>query len=338
MGDGGNINIIANNLNLIDGGSISVDALGKGNAGNIKINAQNMDISGVSSEEPVFDVQQQKLPSQISAFSNGNFAAGSINIKTDNLNISDRGNISVSNLGNGKSGNLNITAKEFTLDNSATVEAKVNAGSQGNINLITDNIFLKNNSEITAQAKGTATGGNITINNANNIILFKNSQIIADAIEGNGGKIELTTQGLFVFPDSKISASSEFGLDGTVKVDIINSDRHFKLNQLPENTVDATKKITKGCGVGTNFAVVGNGGLPENPTQTNISSNIWTDLRSLPISSNTTSEKYSNPLSNNKASIELVEAQSWKINDRGQIELFSLTNNDRLPENSATCS
>jgi filamentous hemagglutinin family protein len=80
IGNGGNIDINVSNLNLIDGGLIAVDALGEGNAGNIKINAQNIDITGVSSGEPVFGIEQQKLSSQISAFSEGDFNAGSINI------------------------------------------------------------------------------------------------------------------------------------------------------------------------------------------------------------------------------------------------------------------
>jgi filamentous hemagglutinin family protein len=338
IGDGGKIDIIANNLRLIDGGSIAVDALGKGNAGNIKINSQNITISGVSSEEPIFGFQQQKLPSQISAFSNENFAAGSINIKTDNLNLSDRGKISVSNLGNGNSGNLNITASKLNLDNSAILEAQVNAGSQGNINLTTNNLFLKNNSQITAKASGKATGGNININNTDNIVLLKNSQIIADAIEGMGGNIDITTQGLFVSPDSKISASSQLGLDGNVKVETINNDRHLESNKLPENPIDNTQKITKGCSVGNNFTIVGNGGVPENPLQTNINSNIWTDIRLQSTPEINQFETSSRFIKEERIQTEIVEAQNWKVNDRGQIELFSSSSIYNLPENQMSCS
>jgi filamentous hemagglutinin family protein len=252
IGNGGNVDIMANNLNLIDGGSILVNALGNGDAGKIKISAQNVDISGVSSGEPVFGIEQESLPSQISAFSQGDFDAGSININTDTLQISDRGNISVSNLGNGNSGNLNITAKELNLDNSATLEAKVNAGSQGNINLTTDNLFLSNNSEINVLATGKATGGNIKIANTDNIVLTANSRILANAIQGKGGNIEIMTQGYFVSGDSLVSASSKFGLDGNINVENINGDRPLELDQLPENLVDRTQQIAKSCGGGKN--------------------------------------------------------------------------------------
>jgi large exoprotein involved in heme utilization and adhesion len=297
-----------------------------------------MDIAGVSAGEIVFDVEQEQLPSQISAFSGGGFDAGSINIKTDTLNLRDRGTISVSNFGNGNSGNLNITASQLNLDNAATLEAQVNAGNRGNLNLTTDNLFLKNNSQITAKASGKATGGNISINNSENIVLLENSQIIADAIAGMGGKINITTQGLFVFPDSKISASSQFGLDGNVDIETINSDRHLEANKLPENPIDATKKITKGCSAATNFAMVGRGGVPENPLQTNLSNNIWTDLRPLANPTITNLKISSHSLKENQTQKEIIEAQAWKVNDRGQIELFSPINTYNLPENPISCS
>jgi filamentous hemagglutinin family protein len=333
VGNGGNVDIIANNLGLINGGSISVDTLGKGNAGNIAVQAHNINIAGVSSTELVFGIEQKSLPSQISALSHGDFDAGSIAINTDTLNISDRGNISVSNLGNGNSGNLNITAKELNLDHSATLEAKVNAGSQGNINLTTDNIFLRNNSEINVLATGRATGGNIKISNRENIVVTKNSRILANAIRGKGGNIEITTQGYFVSGDSLVSASSEFGLDGNIKVENINGDRPLELDQLPANLVDRTQQIAKSCGVGTNqFAIAGRGGLPENPWQNLRGQTVWQDLRLIAIDSNKTSQ-----IQADLPSTPILEAQAWKINDLGQIELIAINGDAPRLDNQGSC-
>jgi filamentous hemagglutinin family protein len=332
-GNGGNIDIITNNLRLVDGGLISVDALGAGNAGNIKISSQNIDISGISSGEAIFSIPQEQLPSSISAFSQGDFNAGSITINTDTLNISDRGNISVSNLGNGNSGNLNIIAKEVNLNNSATLEAKVNAGSQGNIRLTTDNIFLSNNSEINVLATGTATGGNIKIANRENMVVTKNSRILANAIQGQGGNIEIATQGYFVSGDSLVSASSEFGLDGNINVENISGDRPLELDQLPDNLVDRTQQIAKRCGVGTNqFAIAGRGGLPENPLQNLRGQTVWQDLRLMAIDSNNTSQVQAD-----QPSILVLEAQAWKIDDQGQIELIAIGADARRLVNQAGC-
>jgi large exoprotein involved in heme utilization and adhesion len=317
IGNGGNIDIFANNLSLIDGGLISVDTMGQGNAGNIKINSQNINIAGVSSGEPISNFQQPKLPSQISAFSEGDFDAGSININTKTLQISDRGLIAVSNLGHGNSGNLNISAGELNLDRSATLEANVNVGNRGNINLTTDNIFLRNNSEINAKASGTATGGNIAINNQNNIVLLENSQIIADAFQGNGGKINIATQGLFVSSNSLITAKSQFALDGTVDIDKINSDRHLESNRLPENTIDPNSRITSSCSTSNQntFSVTGNGGVTNSPYATQSLNATWYDLRPVP-------EEEINLASVSKP---LTEANTTIINDQGKLELIALT-------------
>ncbi|MEM9273299.1 MAG: filamentous hemagglutinin N-terminal domain-containing protein [Cyanobacteria bacterium P01_F01_bin.143] len=338
IGDGGNLEIIANNLSLIDGGSIAADSLGKGNAGNLNIQAQNINISGVSSDEPVWGIEQESLPSSISAFSAGDFAAGLIDIESNTLNLSNQGTISVSNLGDGKSGNLNITSNEINLDNFATIEAKVNTGSQGNINLTTDNILLNNNSEITALATGTATGGNIRINNTENILLSENSQIIADAIAGNGGNIDITTQGLFVSADSLITASSMFGLDGNINIDYLNENRLIELNQLPDNFIDETKEIIASCNVGDNkFAIAGQGGFPENPGQYLRGQTIWQDLRLLSNNSN----KLTTNLAQSKylPRPRIIEAQTWKINQQGNVELLANIPSDRfnLSQNNNKC-
>jgi filamentous hemagglutinin family protein len=335
VGNGGDIEIVASNLGLIDGGAITVDALGQGNAGNIKINSQQIKVAGVSSAEPIHGVEQSSLPARISAFADGDFAAGLITISTDSLKIADQGEITVSNLGQGNSGNLHITAQDLFLDNSGKLQAEVNGGGQGNINLATKNIFLDNQSIISAQAQGASTGGNIKINNTDNLVLAQNSRILANAIQGQGGNIEIMTQGYFVSADSLVSASSEFGLDGNVNVEMINGDRPLELDQLPTTLIDRTQQIAKACGVGTNqFAIAGRGGLPENPLQNLRGQTVWQDLRLTAIDPNNSSN------SEIKADIPakpILEAQAWKINDQGQIELIVTNALARRLDNSGGC-
>jgi filamentous hemagglutinin family protein len=324
-GKAGNLNLEAENLRIVDGGQILSSSFGNNEAGNINIMAKSLEVSGIDANG--------KFISTIASTSSSDFSAGSANILTDNLTVRDKGQISVSNFGKGNAGNLNITSGDLNLDNSATLAATVNAGSQGNINLTTDNIFLSNNSEITAKATGKATGGNITINNTDNIVLLENSQIIADAEEGNGGNIDIITQGLFVSPESRITASSELGLDGNVKLESINGDRSLELDQLPDNLVDRTQQIAKSCGVGTNqFAIAGRGGLPENPWQNLRGQTVWQDLRLTVIDSNNTSQVQAE-----QPSTLVLEAQAWKINDQGQIELIAIGADARRLINQAGC-
>jgi large exoprotein involved in heme utilization and adhesion len=244
----------------------------------------------------------------------------------------------------GDAGTLKIDAGLVLLTTQGGITASTEVGNGGNIDLkVKDSIILRERSFISAEAKQLGNGGNINLN-TDTIALVDRSSIVANAIEGMGGNIKITTQGLFVTPDSNINASSQFGLDGNIKIETIDSDRYLEVNKLPENPLDVTKKITKGCSVGANFAVVGNGGLPKNPIQTNLSSNIWTDLRSpdlalgftqsLPIPANTTSKKTANSLARKQPALELQEAQSWKVNDRGQIELFALHNYPKIEQKS----
>ena len=51
-------------------------------------------------------------------------------------------------------------------------------------------------------------------------MILIDSRIAADAFRGSGGNVRITTQGLFVEPQSKISASSELGVDGEVEIAI----------------------------------------------------------------------------------------------------------------------
>ena len=317
QGNGGNLTIESNNLHLLSGGQISASSFGLGNAGNINIQANNIHLWGVLPNESVLDIEQESLPSSISAFSQGKFAAGSITIESNNLNLSDRGNISVSNLDTGNSGNLYITANDLNLDRSAIIEARVNAGDRGNINLTTDNITLNDRSQITVQATGTATGGNITIDNSNLILARNNSDIKANAEFGSGGNISIFTELIFTDLTSDLDASSEFGLDGVVEIKSPDSEKELGEVVLPEKIEDPTGLITAACPSSeeNTLAVTGNGGIPNSPYQTQSLDTTWNDLR---------------PVQQKEDEIAVLprplkEATTTMIDANGELELVALT-------------
>ena len=299
-----------------------------GNAGDIDITANNIEVTGTS-----FD---GNLSSNITAISEINSSAGSLSIATDRLNVADNGEIAVSNLGLGDAGNLNISTNKINLDNRGSLTAQVNQGRQGNINLTTNNIFLNRNSQINAKASNDATGGNININNAENIVLFGSSQINANAVSGKGGNIAIDTQGYFVSADSSVTASSDFGLDGNIKVETINSDRTLELTPLPAKVVNAAEKISTGCNFGNDFTIVGRGGLPANPNQYLRGQVIWQDLRLLSIDSTKQLESISQ--AKKRSSESVIEAQAWKINKLGKIELIAVDSDNIARINFADCN
>ncbi|NEO37071.1 MAG: filamentous hemagglutinin N-terminal domain-containing protein [Moorea sp. SIOASIH] len=204
------------------------------NAGNIKVKADDITISGVSPTK-------SDLASGLVSSSSGNFSgvAGEITIDTDSLKVEERGEINVSSQTaqaggitintnslkveergiitvsskEGRAGNLDITANSLLLNKgrlfAETAENLDDGTSAADIILnISDLIQLKNESLISAEALsseatgGNITGGNITINNNPFLIVFpptgsNGSDIIARAPEGQGGNITINAFSIF---------------------------------------------------------------------------------------------------------------------------------------------
>ena len=211
----------------------------------------------------------------------GSGDAGSINIETKELNISNQTEISASTLGTGEAGDINITAANLNLSEGAKLFTNTTGSLPGgDINLtIADVLTLRNNSQITATAgtpQAGGDGGNINID-APFIIAFpqENSDITANAFEGDGGNITINTNGIFGIefrdretPLSDITASSEFGQQGEVEINTSAIDPTRGLNNLPQDTVEA--EVAQSCqtvgGRSTlEFFDIGRGGLPPSP-------------------------------------------------------------------------
>lgn len=113
-------------------GAISASTFNQGNAGNITINANQIDLRGSSSVRTQVDDQAK-----------GN--AGNISIKTQLLNIQEESQISSGTQGNGNAGNLTVQAdniiltgsdSEFATSLSSSVDERAN-GKGGDIDITT---------------------------------------------------------------------------------------------------------------------------------------------------------------------------------------------------------
>ncbi|MHC5827249.1 MAG: filamentous hemagglutinin, partial [Nostoc sp.] len=164
------------------------------------------------------------------------------------------GTVGVTSQGSGNGGSLKITANTIRLDRQGSIQAQTESGNGGNINLqVGKLLLLRHNSAIAATAGGNGNGGNININ-APIIAGLENSDIIANAFNGNGGNINITTQGIFglkyrdrLTRESDITASSQFGVSGTVQVNTIGIDPNSGLVELPANVTDPSQQIATGC-------------------------------------------------------------------------------------------
>jgi large exoprotein involved in heme utilization and adhesion len=230
-GNGGNITISSGSLSLSDGAQLFASTYGQGNAGNVSVRATD-------------SVELANTAGIFSAVEPGGVGkGGNININAASVSLKDGAGITASSAGNGTAGNIEVAARSMRLDNGSIISANTVAG-QGNINLrARDLLLLRRGSNITTNATGTATGGNITINTPSGFIIAipnENSDINANAFTGAGGRVDITTQGIYGIESrprqtflSDITASSERGISGKVTINRPDVDESLGLVELP---------------------------------------------------------------------------------------------------------
>ncbi len=266
-----------NTLEVSNGSQITASTE-TGQAGSVSVNAE---------ENPAKSVELSGQGSRISVKATGEDGdAGSVTINTRQMTVSDGARVTVSSP-KGQAGDLKITADSLSLDRGRITAETGKSGAEeegANITLeISDLLILRNESLISAQAFDKADGGNITILNATGFVIAfppegpKGSDIIAKAVFGSGGRIKITTQGLFgiekrerLTPLNDITASSEFGLAGIVEINTSGIDPTRGLTNLPEETVES--EVAEGCQAeagepDVTFYNIGRGGLPPRPDE-----------------------------------------------------------------------
>ncbi len=329
VGNSDGIDLTTANLFLTQGGVVEASTAGEGDAGAVMINATDtISADGTNSEG-----FSSGIFSRVDETAIGN--AGGIDLTTVNLSLTNEAEISVESSGQGNAGDLSIQANSIALSNGASLLASTPVGTGGNITLqIADNLTLRNNSTISAQATGDANGGNVNIA-ADLIVAFpqENSDIKANAFEGKGGNINIDAQNIFGFqlqenPNlSDITASSQFGLDGTININTSGIEPGQESIELPIEIIDVSKLIERNlCSAGQEgeFIITGKGGLSPAPQDTLNTDAGWEDWRMVENSQSNyqqSSQTRSLPEVNNYDSHQIVEAQSWFIAPNGNIIL-----------------
>ncbi|WP_310425198.1 filamentous hemagglutinin N-terminal domain-containing protein [Chamaesiphon sp. VAR_48_metabat_135_sub] len=222
--------ISSNTYGIGDGGKISIETPGKlsldstafifsivakdaqGTSKGIKINVGELNLtnfgfisSDTQGKNPGGDIDI--VTTGAVNIKNGGIGANSVK-STFSIDLPGIGTRSVSSTGEGKAGNISISSDRLNLD-SGVVFAIGNSGSGGNITLnLSDKLLLRNGSQITTSSgadfgdgTGGGNGGNITINSPLIVALpvnnFGSNDIAADAYTGKGGNVKITSQGLF---------------------------------------------------------------------------------------------------------------------------------------------
>ncbi|MGF1481624.1 MAG: filamentous hemagglutinin N-terminal domain-containing protein [Cyanophyceae cyanobacterium] len=223
-GDAGSIKIDTNSLFVNSGAQLTATTFGRGNAGQITINAsESVAIEGRS------DTSFSTVSSSVGADAEGR--GGGIEITTGLLSVTDDALLSATTLGRGDAGQITINASEsVAIEREGFVSSDVgpNAnGHGGGIVIATDVLRVTEDALLSASTAGRGNAGRITINardaTFDNGLAFSG---VAEAAEGNGGPIQITTGSLLVTNDARLAAST-LGRGDAGRITINASDATF---------------------------------------------------------------------------------------------------------------
>jgi filamentous hemagglutinin family protein len=207
-GDGGNVTLETAQLSVNQGGQISVSTFGAGNAGELNLNASEIELIGGN---PI-----KGNPSSLFAF------------------------VRLGAIGNG--GNINITAGSVSVTGGALILAR-NAGGQGNAGSVTinatDTVTIAGfegyedatvGSDVTGRGTGNGNDVNIT---ARSVFIKDEAIVTASIINGTGGNgnpaqagnVNITASDTVSVSNSAVLSeigSSSVGKGGIIKIDAPN--------------------------------------------------------------------------------------------------------------------
>ncbi len=363
----GTVQITTPMLILQDGGQITSAARNSGDGGAININAQTVLVSGAGSADADARsgiVASAGVAAQTS-FVTGEIisvpasgAGGTITLNADNVTVQDTAEISVGSFGSGGAGNLNLTAGTVRLARGGSLSAATTSGEEGNITVtagqltIDDSsitatsgrsnggnlsfelqnfLLLRNGSLISTDARtatGAGDGGNIVFEGGFILAVSgENSDMIANAFQGQDGRINLSAQAILGLMTSSglsttelrrnktndISASSELGPPGEVRLQNLAANPEQGLAELPEEPLSGEQLISQNlCSASSQrseFVVTGRGGVPAAPTDTLSALPVWEDGGQADAA--------------RKTSSPLVEAQRWRTTTDGKVVLYA---------------
>ena len=328
-GAAGNLSVNARTVTLMNGVTISGVTTGPGRAADMNFHIVDALILDNSIVETLTTPDSVGRDGNINVFNSG--ATSLIN----------GGSFSLNTEGQGEGGDFSLSSRSLYLDNSA-ITATTRNGSGGNYLLgVSDYLLLRNGSLISTEAGTSLAGGNggsISINVPNGFIIARpseNSDIRANAFEGDGGNIDIRARnllGITVRPDLIDTAASDVASSGTVTIDEINAEVPQPKVELPIET--APSAVSRGCrnqGSQTgSFVSTGRGGLPTSPVDVLSANTLWQDLE--PLASTSESEpissrdlRVSQPPAEMFSSTEktITEAQGWHRTDDGTVTLIA---------------
>lgn len=250
-GNGGILTINTENLTVQNGAIISSSTLGGGDAGDLLVNANQIELIG----NPNNNSSSSGFYSDVLREATGN--GGSITVNSNLLNLVDGAVISASSFSEGNAGALTINSTEINLIGALTNNQSLTgllsdvkpeaSGDGGTVTINTERFTLSNGARIGAGTFGEGNGANVLIN-ATEIEIIGNSQSptgffsdVQTEATGDGGNITINTERLLMLDGAAIAAGTfSEGKPGNVfitadNIQIIDTNREDAITSTLES-------------------------------------------------------------------------------------------------------
>jgi len=295
-GEGAGSRIIVNaaSITLKNGARIESAASAGGAAGELVVQSGIVTITGTGEGFDPKDIEGgetgERVASGLLTSTEGSGDAGTIELKADQLDM-QQGLIGSASTGEGAAGSVGLhLVRGLSLGQGASVSVSSSQADGGDIEIESADEVRLARSELTASAakdggsirllgaghtyirdsrlsaEAGQDGGNITISKPE--LLFMNrGQLSANAVHGHGGYIQVAANTYLPSIDSLITASSEYGAQGVVEMDTVETDIGSGLVVLPDQLNSRSVNLAERCalrlqGDVSSFFINGQGGLP----------------------------------------------------------------------------
>ena len=206
-GNAGNVTIDTGRLSILDGaevqaGTIGIQALARGNAGNVSVTAKDaVELSGSS------------LLAAGTTSSTGN--AGNVTIQTGRLLLRDSAKIgAITGSSTGNAGDVSVTAKDLVeLSGSSLLAAGTTSstGNAGKVTIQTGRLLLRDSAQIGAiTALSTGNAGDVSVTAKDAVELSGSSMLAADTLlsTGDAGKVTIQTGRLVLRDGAQVTVGT----------------------------------------------------------------------------------------------------------------------------------
>ncbi|MEH1924324.1 two-partner secretion domain-containing protein [Nostoc sp.] len=218
-GDAGNLKINTQNLLVRDGANVVTQTYSAGKTGSITVNAEDVQLIGRTANGDF----ASDLSVQAGLGSTGD--AGDLTINTQRLLVRDGAYVDASIYGTGKGGSLTVTANDIQLIGTSsdgrfrsglfTQAYSGITGDAGNLTINTQRLLVRDGAQVDAETYGTGKGGflNVTAKDVQVIGTSSNGYFPSGLLTsthstGDAGNLTIDTQQLLVRDGALINAST----------------------------------------------------------------------------------------------------------------------------------